>query len=71
MSNINYLVYVSGGDMPKVVHHSWDKAVSEAERLAVKENKQTYILRVDSIITPRQEITTKLIIDLPKMDNLT
>lgn len=67
----NYLVYVSGGDMPKVIHHTWGEAVGEAERLAVKENKQTYILKVDSIVTPRQEITTNIVIDLPKLDNLT
>lgn len=69
--NGNYLIYVSGGEMPKVVHHTWSDAWKEAERLAVKENKQAYILRVDTIVTPRQEIKTDIIVDLPKLDNLT
>lgn len=67
----NYLVYVSGGEMPKVVHHTWSAAWKEAERLAKKENKQAYILSVDSIVTPRQEIVTELITKVSKLDNLT
>ena len=67
----NYLVYVAGGDMPKMVHHEWSAAWKEAERLAKKENKQAYILSVDSIVTPRQEIVTELITKVSKLDNLT
>lgn len=67
----NYLVYVAGGDMPKMIHHEWSAAWHEAERLAVKENKQAYILKVDTIVTPRQEIKTDIITNVPKLDNLT
>jgi len=67
----NYLVYVAGGDMPKMVYHAWGDAWKEAERLAKKENKQTYILSVDSIVTPRQEIFAELITNVPKIDRLT
>lgn len=67
----NYLVYVAGGDMPKMVHHTWGDAWKEAERLAKKENKQTYILSVDSIVTPRQEVFAELITNVPKIDRLT
>lgn len=67
----NYLVYVADGEMPKVIHHGWDMAYKEAKRLTMKEDKQVYILRIDTIVTPRREITAQIITDIPKLYNLT
>ena len=67
----NYLVYNTHGRKPKIVHHTWHDALLEAERIAKKENKNIYILRVDTIVKPRQVVEIEHVISVPKLDNLT
>ena len=67
----NYLIYNPKGNKPKRIHHSWHAAREEAERIAKKELTNIYILRVDSIIKPRQRVEIEWDIILDKIDNLT
>lgn len=67
----NYLVYNPHGNKPQKIHHTWDDAWNEAERLAKIELENIYILKIDSIVVPRQEIKTKLMTNIPQLDSLT
>ena len=52
----NYLIYNPQKRKPQKVHHNWHEAREEAERLARKELCNIYILKIDSVIRPRQSV---------------
>lgn len=54
-----FMVYADGGNAPTVKHPSIDVAEKEAQRLADKLGKKTFILETNSVVTP-DEINIKV-----------
>lgn len=45
-----YMIYVEGGSTPAVKHNNPIDAQREAERLALRTNKKTYILKAEQLV---------------------
>ena len=45
-----YMIYVEGGSTPTVKHNNPIDAQKEAERLALRTNKKTYILKAEQLV---------------------
>lgn len=45
-----YMIYVEGGSTPTVKHDNPVDAQKEAERLAIKTKKKTYILKAEQLV---------------------
>jgi hypothetical protein len=44
------MIYVEGGSTPAVKHDDYTDALKEAERLAIKTKKKTYILKAEQLV---------------------
>lgn len=67
----NYLIYNPNKRKPKKIHHTWHDVRQEAERIARKELCNIYILKIDSVIRPRQSVEIDVDIVPDKIKNLT
>ena len=45
-----YMIYVEGGSTPAVKHNNPIDAQQEAERLAIRTKKKTYILKAEQLV---------------------
>lgn len=60
MNHEFYMVTCRGVHGAKVRHESFERAVSEAKRIAKKEQHQTWIVGVVATVEPKVEVTTEL-----------
>ena len=60
---MNYYVFNPNGSKPKTIHKYFEDAVEEAERLAIKEMQEIYILGIRAKVCPSWE--TKLVDFMP------
>ena len=45
-----YMIYVEGGNAPAIKHNDNIDALREAERLAIKTQKKTYVLKAEQLV---------------------
>lgn len=64
-----YMVFVDGGNPPTKKHDTRESATKEAERLAIKENKVTYVMEAWSSHTPQIKVDSNPYLLYPPIDD--